>query len=138
MSIDKFGSHIFGKDNQFISSSDENNLIKIIDLSPLTLHYNLVLPFLGKYNQYNHADRAYQLLQDRRISYTFPITNATIINAEYPKKYILLKVNGEKVLNPEGFQLNKGDIISFHQTEDAYLEEFYGELLIKCPVEVTK
>lgn len=143
MSIDKFGSHIIGRDNKFkFSEPSPNNIVKIVDIGEIKLFYYMALPFMGIYNRYNiNADDSYELLQDRSINYIFPVESATIVRAEYPKKYIIFKVNGLTITNPVDFPLKKGDIISFHRPLPelgGILDDFYGELLIKCAVEVTK
>lgn len=139
MSIDKFGSHIFGKDNKFnllpnVQVHGEK-VLKIVDLSNVKLFYNLVLPFVGRYNP---KEEAFELLQDKRVKYEFPIGSSIIIKAEFPKKEVHIKVNGETIYQPEGFELKRGDLISFHRNNLSSVPEFYGELLIKCLVEVEK
>lgn len=137
MSIDKFGSHIFGKDSKFSLSTDttKDNLLKIVDLSNVKLYYNLVLPFVGIYNP---NATAFELLQDKRLKYDFPMETSLIIKGDYPKKDVVLKINGKIITEPEGLQLKKGDAISFHRTKVSKIPEFYGELLIKCAVEIEK
>lgn len=139
MSIDKFGSHIFGgKDVGYNFPTEtvgsETKTLKFVDINNVKLFYNLVLPFLGVFNA---PANAFELLQDKRVKYDFPLDSAIIMIGEYPRRDVMLKINGETVDRPEGFKLKKGDVISFHRTF-SQLPEFYGELLIKCPVEIEK
>lgn len=141
MSIDKFGSHIFGKDSKSslgISNSEEN-ILKVVQLSDIKLNYNLVLPFLGVYNpSLSNKSAAFELLQDKRLKYEFPLKSAIISKREYPLRDVILKINGKIIDQPEGFNIKKGDEISFHRKNLSKISSFYGELLIKCPVEIEK
>lgn len=135
MSIDKFGSHIYGRDNQVNSPTRNDKLLKVVDESDVKLYYKIVLPFIGRYNE---KANLYELLQDRRLVYDYPLEASIIVKAEYPRKEILLRINSNTVSSPVGKSLKKGDKISFYRPVWGTLNEFYGELLLKCPVEVGK
>lgn len=138
MSIDKFGSNIFGNDknsNHLPTSSSNNNnqLLTVVDVHNVKLFYNLVLPFIG---QYNKKEKLYELTQDKRLTYVYPLSSCFIVTAEFPKNQVYLKINNIKIGVPEGMTLNTGDIISFGRQSGSDLSAFYGELLIKCQVVV--
>ena len=132
MTLDKFGSHIMNKyDKTGSDSISQNNSIKFINITNDNLYYALVLPFIGKYD----SKEANFLLagEKNRTSYRFPFEKGTILTGEYPKKDINLLVNG-KGGKLEGRPLIKGDLIAFRRDVKSTISEFYGELIIKCPV----
>ena len=143
MSIDKFGKH---SSKRYMSNNFDQSLLtkhvietaeKITEnfTKDVKLYYNIVLPFIGRYNE---KANLYELLQDRRLLYEYPLEASIIVKAEYPKKEITLRINGKTISSSVGKALKKGDKISFYRPVWGTLNEFYGELLLKCPVEVEK
>lgn len=127
MTVNKFGTHIFDK------CDDGDTSLKIVNIAEVKLFYVVVLPFVGRHNP---AEKNLVLLGDGlRTSYRYPFESGTILNGEYPKKDISLLING-KTGKLEGREIKKNDLIAFRRAEGSTLTEFYGELLIKCQVQV--
>ena len=135
MSINKFGSHILSRDNnqKLTKNGVPDKLVNVVDIHNVKLYYNIILPFIGSLNA---NKKMYKLLQDGRSKYIFPFETGTIIKVEYPKDHILLKINGNSIPYDERINLVRDDEISFHSFDGKSLDTFYGELVIKCPVEI--
>lgn len=139
MTLDKFGSHIFKKTEDISSVSpqstigtQDNKIYNLVNVKDVNLYYYLVLPFIGTYNR---TLKGYELLQDKRQHYLFPLKHATITHSEFPQ-FLDLFINDNLIKNPINFQLKKNDKISFKPNEQTITSQFYGELLIKCSVEI--
>lgn len=127
MSIDKFGSHIFNKD----TSTD--NILKILDVSKVKLYYHTVLTCVGKYNP---TSKVFDFVETNKGVSIFHIVSGTIVKVDYPKLFVSLLINSIPIAKPEGVTLKKGDLISFRRTSSSTLTSFYGELYVRCPVEI--
>lgn len=131
MTIDKFGSHIFKNADNVSSCTDT---YKVVNIKDVKLYYNLVLPFIGIYEKKKNI---YELLQDNRDSYLFPLKECTIVGAEFPR-FVELYINNNKIENPVGVKLKEKDKISFKPSGSTTSKQFYGEFLIKCAIEVNQ
>lgn len=130
MTLDKFGSHILSKYGKEPSKNNVDSL-NLVNIANVKLFYTVVLPFVGKHHP---GEKNFLLAGDiNRTSYRFPFESGNILGGEYPKKEITLLVNG-KSGKLEGRELKKADLIAFRRDASSKLTEFYGELLIKCPV----
>lgn len=129
MSIDKFGSHLFKKS---IETAPAGRIYNVVDIKNASLYYNLILPFLGIYNK---STGKYELLQDKRTHYQFLLKDCIIIGSEFPPN-VTLEINNVPVTNPISVKLKQGDKISFKQEGAILLKQFYGELLLKCLIEI--
>lgn len=126
--MNKFGSQMLSKRDSITKNTTPLHLVNISDVK---LSHVVIFPFIGKYNS-NQLN--FLLAGDiNRTSYKFPFESGTILSGEYPKKDVSLLVNG-KSGKLEGRQLKKNDLIAFRRDAKSTITEFYGELLIKCPI----
>lgn len=134
MSIDKFGTHIFGKlHNKSLEYFNQNlNTLNVVNINNVKLYYNIVLPFIGSWNE---KKQKYDLLQDGRDKYIFPFKEGTIEKLDVPTS-ITLKVNNNSYENGASLLLKNGDEITFYKSSRSVspINPFYGEIIIKCPI----
>lgn len=140
MTIDKFGSHILNKNlptskAQSQRQQTEEN-IQFVSLNNIKLYYNLILPFVGVYNK---LEELVELGQDKKKKYIFPLNDSRIIKTDFLQNFYL-KINDRRVNRLDNVILKKGDSVSFHQnpTSGGTIKEFYGELIMQCPIIIVK
>jgi hypothetical protein len=133
MSIDKFGTHILHKFGQKSSvSNNDRNTLSVVNINAVNLYYHVMLPFIASWDE---SKKKYLLGQDNKEKYVFPFKVGIIERMEFPE---VITLNINKNVAQLGMQLQKGDEIHFKKNTkfSKYSNLIYGEILIKCPVEI--
>jgi hypothetical protein len=131
MSINKFGSHMFGQ-KTLNGGEKDINTFNVVDINKINLYYHLALPFIASWND---SKNIYMLGQDNKEKYVFPFKVGIIESLEFPNE-VTVFVN--KNLAKVGVQLKKGDEIYFKKNTNTikFVNILYGAILLKCAVEI--